>query len=137
MTRRRVVRLEEEAAQSSAELRQPQPLVALGAEDDADRVADVVLAGRPDDAAVRADAGRERDAAAEDRPGIHHFAFNPIGKQMRRNGIHQNTMLSRLMKIISTISAQMVMIGIENEQMSPRSRLCPSANFPSSASFRF
>jgi hypothetical protein len=38
---------------------------------------------------------------------------------MRRNGAHQKTMFSRLMKIISTISAQIVMIGIENEQISP------------------
>ena len=40
------------------------------------------------------------------------------------------------MKIISTSSAQIVMIGIENEQISPRSKLSAVRELPFIASLR-
>jgi hypothetical protein len=52
---------------------------------------------------------------------IHHaFAFNlGIGKQNKKNGIHRKMMSSNVTMIISNSSAQIVMIGIESEQIIP------------------
>ena len=55
---------------------------------------------------------------------------------MRKNGSQKKTMFSTITKIISTISAQIVMIGIESEQIRPRSKESPSASLPSIASLR-
>ena len=94
------------------------------------RIASRMLSS-PSDQATRPSAPiarREGDAAVRGRrPASTHSAFSAIGKQIRKNGIHQKTMFRRLTKIISTISAQIVMIGIENEQIRPRSRLSPAA----------
>src|SRR5262249_30079307 len=82
----------------------------------------VGLPFRPGEAAVGRDPRRKRDAAAEQGAGIHaHFlAFSPgSGKHMMNQGI-QRKIRSRMNTIMmSRISAQMVIIGIDSEQIMP------------------
>ena len=52
----------------------------------------------------------------------HAFAFNlGIGKQNKKNGTHRKMMSSKKTMIINNNSAQIVMIGIESEQIIPSS----------------
>ena len=62
----------------------------------ADRLADVLLALRPRDPAVGADARRERDAAAEERPRVRRSSSPSArsGSRCVKNGSHQKTMFS-------------------------------------------
>jgi hypothetical protein len=48
------------------------------------------------------------------------FAFNPgSGKQIRKYGTQRKMMSSKLTMIINRISAQIVMIGMDSEQIMP------------------
>src|SRR5204863_5763819 len=102
------------------------------AQDDLDRLADVRVALGERHAPGSVDARRERERAADDPAGVRHdFAFRPSGRQMRKNGTHQNTMFSRKMKMNSTKSAQIVMIGIDSEQTRPMSSGSGPLSLPS------
>src|SRR4051812_21590006 len=122
------VGLEEQAPQPAAELREPRPLPRLGERGEEDPLADVGLALRPRDPAVRADMGRERHPASEEVADAGHDRdLKGTGMQIRKNAAHQNTMLSTNTMTMSSSSATMVMIGIENWQITPRSKLSSSA----------
>ena len=112
------------------EVGQPQPLARLGHQHDPDRLAHVRARpptrrpGRP--RPTRGGKPMPRPRTSPRRP-LSPLPGSAIGKQIRRNGIHQKTMFSRPTKIISTISAQIVMIGIENEQIMPEVEASPGA----------
>src|SRR5579859_192683 len=140
------VGLEQETPQTTAEGRQTQPLLLIGHQDHPDRIAHIRLARRPGDPTIGSDAGWKADALSQNPSGVHRYLrlvkFGKsmvylglgvrMGKQIFRNGIHQKMMFNRFKKIMSTSSAQMVMIGMENEQISPIFRPPPpeSANSP-------
>src|SRR5262249_44602032 len=132
--------LEQEGAEAAAELRGVQAFARFGHQDDAHRLAHVGLPLRPGEAPVGADARRETDAAPEESSGVHHvrsfLAGKGIGKHRRKNGSHQKMMFNSVMKMISTIMAHRVMIGSENEQLSPRLKESPEDPLPSSKFLR-
>ncbi len=54
---------------------------------------------------------------------------------MRKKGSHQKMMFSSIRKIISTMKAQMVMMGMENEQIMPSPSPLGAARSPSMSCF--
>src|SRR5581483_5850399 len=135
VARGHVIRFEEELRQAAAELGETDALALLGEQDNPNGLADVGLAHRPLDAPVGAHTRREADAASQNFARIvgHAFAFSLRGRQIRSSGSHQKIMLSRLMKIISTINAHRLMIGMENEHSSPRLNLDSDPRSPFNA----
>src|SRR5207237_8166679 len=87
-------------------------------QDHRDRRADVVFSLRPHEAAVGADAQRKGQAAAED--AAHFLPFSPgTGKHMMKYGSQRKMKSNSVTMMISRISAQIVMMGIDSEQIIP------------------
>ena len=92
---------------------------------DADRLADVGLALRPRDAAVGADARRKAMPRPKMRPASIASRAVVLAFELRQreaddeHGSQRKMMSSRLTMMISRISAQIVMIGIDSEQIMP------------------
>src|SRR5205823_14268765 len=120
MSRCDIVRLEKEVGEACAKIRQANPLAKVGQQRHADRFTDIFFAFRPNHSAIRPNAWGETQAAAEDCARCVHVClpFKPgMGKQILKNGSQKKTMFKRLTKMIKRISAQIVIIGIENEQI--------------------
>src|SRR3989442_11597129 len=104
MSRRRVVRLEQKRAQSASEFRQPHPLALVGHKDHPDRFPHILLAFRPDHAAVRPHPGRKTHSPSKEGGSANHLglARNPgSGKQSMKKGIQWKMRSSRLTMIIN------------------------------------
>ena len=104
----------QEAVDAATEIRPLDPLPRPGLHDQAQRFANVLLAGGPGDASVQSNPEREGDALPV-HPGPDvldraHCFFVGTGKQTFKKGSHQNTMLSRIRKMNITTKATRVMI---------------------------
>ena len=69
-----------------------------------------------------------------------HYVGFPLnfgnGKHMMKNGTHRKMMSNRFTMIINRINAQMVMMGIDNEQIMPSESPASSAHGPPSGTSR-
>src|SRR5258708_990216 len=118
------VRLKQEFPQPSAERGQIQPLTLFGLQNDLNGFTDIHFALAPSHAAIWPDARWKRHATPIQLSSVHGYA-SPFalnfgsGRQTWKNGIEKKMMSSSVTMTISMSSAQMVMMGMENEQTMP------------------
>src|ERR1051325_11085994 len=120
MPRRHIVRFKQKLTQPAAKSRPTQPFFQFSQENDADRFTNVVLAFRPGKTSIGPNARRKGNAAAIDISGIHFLALKRgNGKQMMKKGNQLKIKSSKATIMSRRKSAQIVMIGMEREQIVP------------------